>query len=172
MGLWDWLFGSNRPQADDAVYSDQRFAFCFTIPKHWERRPLDRRFTGTGGQVAIALRQRGNWFGASFNVSVGALAQPEWSNKDTRARAAREFITHDAANRDIVVMASASVAGEENTVCVEYQQHGVIDGMPSYAKHGFISIVHRGLEYTIQWKALPDDEESVRSIIRSFRFTD
>ena len=164
---------SRSQEVEDTTYRNDRYHFSFTIPRNWERRPLVREFTATGGQVAIALRRRGRHFNATFNVSVGPLDRPEWKDKEVRAAASREFVvSSEPQHLHLTVTTSDTIGGEGNTVCVEYRRRGILDGQPTEDRNGLISILHNGFEYAIQWGASPDFEHAVKAVIASFTFHD
>jgi hypothetical protein len=70
----------------------------------------------------------------------------------------------------VAVSTSRPIGGESNTVCGEYMAQHDIRGVSVKMKNGFISIIHDGLEYTIQWSARLEFEDQVNTIIASFGF--
>lgn len=160
----------SRREENPAVprdYRNTQYAFSFKIPAGWERLQRVGQFQRTGGQVAITHKT----LNATFNVSVGPPDRPEWRTKEIRASAVRDFLTREPGRiRGIEVTTSTLVGGEANTVSAEYETHDAVRGVPAKFKNSLISIVHSGLEYAIQWRATPEYEDSVRTIITSFQF--
>lgn len=162
------LISEQRQNTDKpSKYENTKYGFSFTIPAGWVRQRLLQPFISTEGQIAISHKTHR----ATFNVSAGPPDRPEWREKETRARAVRDFLTK-APRRigSVEVTTSASVGGELNTVFAEYETEIDIRGVSRRRRNGLISIIHNGLEYAIQWSAEPDFEEQVKGIIDSFKF--
>lgn len=161
--IWD----IEEPCAENRTYENIEYGFSFIIPAGWVKRKLPREFSTTGGQIQIT-HQHGR---ASFNVSVGLLDPPEWKDKEIRARALYSYLSGASGdNREIHVDTKKGVGGATNAIVAEYIKNWPIPGIKLIAKGGLISIFHNGLDYAIQWHALPDFEAAVRSIISSFKF--
>lgn len=162
------LISERRQNTDEpSKYTNTEYGFSFTIPTGWVKQRLVQQFLSTGGQVAISHETHK----ATFNVSVGPPDRLEWREKETRARAVRDFLTRVQGRiGSVKVMTSTSAGGESNTVSAEYIAQRDIWGVSVKVREGLISIIHNELEYTIQWSAMPGYESQVREIIASFKF--
>jgi hypothetical protein len=91
---------------------------------------------------------------------------------ERRAVAAKEFL-HQLRDRvgRIHVQTFVPISGEENVVVAEFGTRVNVRGALQQRKNGFVSILHNGIEYTIQWSAEAEYEEQVRQIVASFSFT-
>ena len=63
------------------------------------------------------------------------------------------------------------IGGEANVVIVEYATQALVGGQMRQRKNGLVSVVHNGLEYTLQWSAEREYEDQARAIIQSFTLT-
>ncbi|MGH9838699.1 MAG: hypothetical protein ACREEM_07945 [Blastocatellia bacterium] len=66
---------------------------------------------------------------------------------------------------------STPISGEANVVIVEYATQAPVGGQMRQRKNGLISVVHNGIEYTLQWSAEQEYENQARAIIHSFTLT-
>lgn len=160
---------SERKQNSDtpSTYKDTTHGFSFVIPAGWLRQRSVRQFANTGGQIAISHKKHR----ATLNVSVGPLDRPEWKRKNARVSAVRNYLKKVPERIGVVeVHTSDSFAGESNTISAEYETEVDVDGVSRRRRNGFISIIHNGLEYAMQWSAESDYEEHIKGIIGSFKF--
>lgn len=56
----------------------------------------------------------------------------------------------------VAVIDHTPIGGEANVVIVEYETQATVGGSLKQRKNGLISIVHNGIEYTLQWSAEQD----------------
>jgi hypothetical protein len=161
---------AERRQASNANrrYADPLFHFYLTIPPGWVKQSLVGEFAQTGGRVAISHTSHA----ATFNVSVGPPDKPAWLAAEPRSRAAAEYVRKIPFRiGPVTTVAPTPVGGETNVVIVEYATQAPVGGQMRQRKNGLISIVHNGLEYTLQWSAEQEYENQVRAIIQSFTLT-
>jgi len=149
------------------VFNNMEYNFSFTIPIGWLKQKLVQEFSSKGGQIAISHKSHK----ATFNVSVGEPDLKEWVTKESRANAVRAFLAQTPGRIGAVAVSTAEqVGGEPNSVCAEYMCQQDCRGISIKRKHGFISIIRNGIEYTFQWSAMHEYEDQVKAIIASFRF--
>lgn len=148
-------------------YSDNKYHFTFVIPAGWLRQKLVPEFESTGGRIAVSH----NSHAATLNISAGPPDRPSWSSKDARARDATEYVRKISGRvGGLDVRTSDSFDGEENAVVVEYEIEADVHDERRRRKAGFISVIHRDIEYVFQWSAERDLETDVRQVISSFHF--
>jgi hypothetical protein len=161
---------AERRQASntDTLYVDPLFHFTLTIPPGWVKQSLVGAFAQTGGRVAISHTSHA----ATFNVSVGPPDKPAWLAAEPRSLAAAEYVRKIPLRiGPVTTVDPTPIGGEANVVIVEYATQAPVGGQMRERKNGLISIVHNGLEYTLQWSAEQDYEKQVRAIIQSFALT-
>jgi len=161
---------AERRQASnvDTRYSDALFHFTLTIPPDWVKQSLVGQFAQTGGRVAISHTSHA----ATFNVSVGPPDKPAWLAAEPRSRAATEYVRNIAGRVGPLTTVDATpIGGEANAVIVEYETQAPVGRQMRQRKNGLISVVHNGLEYTLQWSAEREYEDQARAIIQSFTLT-
>ncbi len=150
-----------------STYTNAENDLSLIIPAGWLKQRSVQEFSDAGGQIAISHKTHR----ATFTVSVGPPDKSEWMAKEVRATAVREYLAHVPERvSDAVVTTSRSVGGERNTVWAEYQTDTTIGGATRRQRAGLISIIHHGLEYTLQWSVEPDLEQQTKGIIDSFKF--
>lgn len=155
---------SNTP----STYIDTKYPFSFLIPPGWLKQKLVQQFSSTGGRVAISHQTHA----ATLNVSAGTPDRPEWSSREERARAVKEYVQKMPKRiGTFEVRTSDTVAGQRNVVAAEYETETNVRGVRSRRRNGFVSIIHRDLEYTLQWSAEDKLEDQTRKILDSFTFT-
>ena len=155
------LIAERRLASDsDERYVDPLFHFSLTIPAGWVRQKLVGEFVGTGGRLAISHVSHA----ATFNVSVGPPDRPEWLATEARSRAAAEYVKKISSRvGPVSVIDSIPISGEANVVVVEYGTQTTVGGDVRRRNNGLISIVHKGIEYTLQWSAEQRYESQARS---------
>lgn len=152
----------------DTRYADPVFRFSLTIPAGWVKQPLVDEFARTGGRLAISHISHA----ATFNVSVAPPDRPEWLSPDARTRAAREYVQKiPFRTGPVEVVNPTPIGGESNVVVIEYDTQAPVGGVFRRRKNCLISVVHKGIEYALQWSAQREHEESARGIIKSFALT-
>jgi Tetratricopeptide repeat len=158
---------AERRQASnvDTRYSDALFHFTLTIPPGWVKQSLVGQFAQTGGRVAISHTSHA----ATLNVSVGPPDKPAWLAAEPRSRAATEYARNIPSRiGPATTVDPTPIGGEANVVIVEYATQALVSGQMRQRKNGLISVVHNGLEYTLQWSAEQEYEYQARAIIQSF----
>lgn len=161
---------AERRQASsaDTHYADPIFHFSLTIPPGWVKQSLVGAFAQTGGRVAISHTSHA----ATFNVSVGPPDKPAWLAAEPRSRAAAEYVkTIPFRIGPVTTVDPTPIGGEANVVIVEYATQAPVGGQMGQRRNGLISVVHHGLEYTLQWSAEKEFEDQARAIIKSFTLT-
>jgi hypothetical protein len=167
-GLLRLISERRTTSPSDTHYADPLFKFSLTIPSGWVQQALVEEFVRTGGRLAISHISHA----ATFNVSVAPPDKPEWLLSDSRGRAAKDYVQHIASRTGpLEVVKTASIDGENNVVVIEYHTHAQVGGGLRRRRNGFISIVHKGIEYTLQWSAESELEGQTRGIIASFGLT-
>jgi hypothetical protein len=168
--LLDLINERGQSAAGDAdgerLYTNEQYEFRFLIPHGWLEQRLVPGFAETGGQVAISHTAHR----ATFNVSVGPPGRPEWVAKEARAKALSRYLRGVSGRVGAIVMdSSLVVGGEPNTVAGEYDLESGGGGPLLRRRAGLISIVRpNGVEYTLQWSAMPELVSEVKRIIASF----
>lgn len=160
------LIAERRQSCNErCTYTNTTYGFSFIIPAGWLKKKLVQQFSITGGQIAISHKTHR----ATFNVSVGPPDRSEWTEREARAIAVRDYL-RSVPERigDIEVNTSISVGAESNTVSAEYETD--VGHASRKRLSGLISIIHNGLEYAIQWSAERDFKEQVKEITNSFKF--
>jgi tetratricopeptide (TPR) repeat protein len=149
-------------------FRDPQFGFSFDIPAGWVRQQLVDELRRGGGRVAVSHSSHA----ATLNVSAGMLDRPEWRIKEVRASSAEDLLQKipDRAG-GITVDTSIPFAGEENVVNAEYETQHEIRGRLRSRRNGFLSIVHSGIEYVVQWSAEAHLEGDARQILGSFKLS-
>jgi hypothetical protein len=157
---------AERRQNLDAPRAYRDSLCSFDIPPNWANQERQPAFVHGGGRIAISHRSHA----ATFNLSVGPLEKPEWLLPEVRAVAVKTFLWK-APHRigDIEVSTFVPVDGETNVVVGEYDTRRV-GPTERQRRNGFLSIVHGGLEFALQWSAESDYEAETRRIVASFRF--
>ena len=162
---------SERRQVSDTqvTYVDTKYPFLFVISAGWLNQKLEPQFSRTGGRVAVSH----NTHAATLNVSIGPPDRPEFLSKQARAAALRGFL-QNMPDRigDFEIRTSDLVDGETNVVVGEYETVTIVRDRKRRRKDGLVSIIHRDLEYVMQWSAEHNLEQQTRQIISSFRFSD
>jgi hypothetical protein len=163
------LIAERRQASDlDTRYADPLFHFSLTIPPGWVKQSLVGVFAQTGGRLAISHISHT----ATFNVSVGPPDKPQWLSAESRSRAAAEFVSKIPSRiGSVMTVDSTPISGEANVVIAEYATQAPVGGQMRQRKNGLISIVHNGIEYTLQWSAEQEYENQARAIIDSFTLT-
>lgn len=155
MALLDWIFGDRRRA--NTIYKDDEFGFEVAVPRGWREQPLVGAFAGTGGRLALRSRD-----GATANFSCGPPDPGTPTDNVQRANEARTFFarvpgTVSVPFRDV----ATAVSGEENVARAEVRTQ---DGF-----HGIVSVIHKGIEYVIQYHATKRARSEVADLIASFR---
>ena len=163
------LLAERRLASDsDKRCVDPLFHFSLTIPAGWANQKLVGEFVGSGGRLAISHVSHA----ATLNVSVGPPDSPEWLASEARCRAALQYVKKIPSRvGPVSVIDPTPIGGEANVVIVEYGSQATVGGDLRRRKNGLISIVHNGIEYTLQWSAEQDYEGQARAIIGSFTLT-
>lgn len=157
---------SERQDGADAehTYTHPQYGFSIIIPSEWVAERLLPQFSSEGGQVAVSHKTHT----ATLNVAVGTTDLKE---VEARAGVLRDYVAALPERiGDFEVKVGTAVGGEPNSVGAEYTARVVMAGVPMTRKSGLISIVHGGLEYSVQWSAVSDHEDDVKVILSSFRF--
>jgi hypothetical protein len=156
MGLINWLFGDRRRA--NTMYRDEDFGFEVTIPPGWRKQTLVGVFAATGGRLSLRSRD-----GATANFSCGPPDSGSPTDKIKRADLARTFLAHDVPGAASVPLrdVATSLSGEENVARAEVRTR---DGF-----HGIVSVIHKGIEYVIQYHGTERTRSEVEDLIASFR---
>jgi tetratricopeptide (TPR) repeat protein len=165
--LADLISERRQPLSGPIPYTDGEYHFSFVIAAGWLKQKQVHQFASTGGRIAVSHSTHA----ATLNISVGPPDRPEWSSKEARARDAKEYVRKIPRRiGGLDVRTSDSFDGEENAVAVEYEIEADVRGERRQRRAGFISVIHRDIEYVVQWSAERDLEPDVRQMISSFRF--
>lgn len=158
---------AERRQNLDAPRSYRDPSCSFDIPPNWANQKLQPSFVRGGGRIAISHRSHA----ATFNLSVGRLEEPEYQLPEVRAAAVKTFVSKIPHRiGDIEVRTFVPIDGENNVVVAEYDTGTLVWEAVRQRRNGFLSIVHDGLEFALQWSAESDNEGETRGIVASFRF--
>jgi len=158
MSFLRWLLGSPRGAAAGGEYRDDETGFCLAIPAGWRHVRLTREFRGVGGRIALALPEDAG----TFNVSCGAPDADVPADKHARADRACAFLARSAPRttappvRDV----ATSISGESNVARAE--------AATARGFFGMISILHREVEYAIQYAGTERSRPQIEAMIASF----
>lgn len=153
------LLGLDRTIAiqEEQEYVDPVFHFHLEIPPKWRRMALVPEFQSTGGRIALAHPD-----GAVFNVSCGPLDPGIPEDKIARAVLAAKYLAQSVAFaiatplRDV----TTEIPGEDNVARVEVATRQGFEGL--------ISILHHGVEFTLQYQGNDDTRPQLEALITSF----
>ena len=157
MGFFRRLLGLEQDAPWDGRCHASEFGFDLQVPERWRRTRLVPAFRATGGRLALASPD-----GALFNVSCGPLDLGTSPDKVVRAEQARDFLVRAVPGalppglRDVL----SPVSGLTNTARAEVATPGGF--------HGLISLLHEGMEFTIQYKGNERTRADIEMLITYF----
>jgi len=161
MGFLRKLLGLDGDMPEYRDYIDPEFRFSLRVPGSWRQTSLVPQFQSTGGRIALARSG-----GAMFNVSCGAPDPGTPTDKIERVERARVFLAQSvpgvvaAPLRDV----ATEMSGEANVARAE------VSTVQDF--YGLISILHKGIEYTLQYSGNERTRSEIEALIASFHLPD
>lgn len=166
--LLDMVWAKRRLNQVANRYVDPVYGFSLLIPADSGPQKLVSEFANSGGRAAFSHKTNA----ATLNVSVGVLVERELRLPEVRVVSAREHLLKNSPNRvsGVTAQVSVPVGGETNVITAEYDTRNLIGQEYRQRRNGFVSAVHEGDEYVIQWSAETVHEPETREIVKSLSF--